>query len=498
MPRVPGARPHPLAALAVAASGLLLAGAFVATRALPAPPTVPREAAVAPTPAVVTPGPQTDPAAQSTGVPAPPSAFAGIGVLTAVPPSRSGMVRHTVAPGEVLWQIAERYGLRSETLLWTNDLADPDLILAGQTLLIPPVDGVLYTVRAGDRLADVALRYGIDAGEVARLNGLSNTDLLQARVDIFLPGARPLRPAGTPPADLVQAPPADEQSTAILAPPIPLPSNISQLLTTGWLRPERASALYRGPEASARPLHELPAGVPLERIEGFQGGRIQVRDPGDGRTRQAMTGWVDAVDLGMGRAPAPRDLPLSYPAATAMDIAQVFAPYRSQLDGSAYAAANCGPTTIGMALEAFGVNVSSRQLRQDALNAQRMWGNDIGTLITALATVVRQRGLSALDLTAPDGALRRWSLDDIRGHVAAGRPVVVQVRYRALPGRSASPYLGDHYLLVTGVVGDRFLYNDSINADGIGWDRALPADQLLRAMDASDRRYAYTAFAVSP
>src|SRR5207248_3168532 len=152
-------------------------------------------------------------------------------------------------------------------------------------------------------------------------------------------------------------------------------------------------------------LHQLPGSARLERLDGFKNGRIQVRDPGDGRTRQAMTGWVDAVDLDIGKGPATRELPLAYPANTAMDISHVFAPYRSQLDGSPYAEANCGPTAVGMALDAFGIAVPSRQLRAAALDAQHMYGNGVGTLITALAQVVEQNGLSALDLCDASGAL---------------------------------------------------------------------------------------------
>src|ERR1700730_11770340 len=148
-----------------------------------------------------------------------------------------------------------------------------------------------------------------------------------------------------------------------------------------------------------------------------------------------MTGWADAIDLDVGRAPATRTLPQAYPADTAMDISHVFAPYRSQLDGSAYAEANCGPTAVGMVLETFGVSVPARQLRAAALDAQHMYGNGVGTLITALAQVVQQNGLQTMDLRDESGGLRHWGLDEIRAHIRAGHPVVVQVRYRSLPGR---------------------------------------------------------------
>ncbi len=397
----------------------------------------------------------------------------------------------------MLWQIAERYGLRAETILWSNDIADPDLLLVGQDLLIPPVDGVLYTVRPGDSLGDVVNRYGVDLQAVVSTNQLGDADQIVAGADIFLPGGRPLA-ASAKTADAVDGTTAGaDQDAAATGAASALPDNIDALLGAGWLQTQHAADLYKNADRASPRLHQLPDGARLERLDGFRAGRIQVRDPGDGRTRQAMTGWVDAIDLDLGRAPPTRELPQAYPADTAMDIAHVFAPYRSQLDGSAYAEANCGPTAVGMALEAFGISVPARQLRAAALDAQHMYGNGVGTLITALAQVVQQNGLSATDLRDEAGQLRRWGLDDIRAHIQRGQPVIVQVRYRSLPGRGGAYYFGDHYILVTGEVGDGFLYNDPIDVDGRpGWDRTISGAALRVAMNASDQRYAYTAVAV--
>jgi LysM repeat protein len=425
------------------------------------------------------------------------SPFAAIAEPPPAPPQRTGTTTHTVAADEVLWQIADHYHLRPETVLWANDLENPDLLLIGQQLVIPPQDGVLYTVRPGDRLSDVAERYGVDLDTIVSTNQLSDANVVQAGVDIFLPGGRPIAASGS--VQAVAEAPQDggaDQAAALAAPPIPLPENIDALLAAGWLRTQQGSNLYKAADRGSSVLHALPGGLRVERLEGVRGGRIMVRDPGDGKTRQAMTGWVDAVDLDVGRAPSSRELPLAYPADTAMDISHVFAPYRSQLDGAPYAEANCGPTTVGMALEAFGISVPSRQLRAEALDAQRMYGNGVGTLITALAKVVENHGLAVHDLY-DGGAINKWSVDEVRAHIQQGHPVVVQVRYRSLPGRGGVYYFGDHYILVTGVVPDGFLYNDPIDIDGLGWDRVMSADRLRAAMDASDRRYAFSAFAVS-
>src|SRR5438132_1395472 len=425
-----------------------------------------------------------------------PSPFAGIAQPPAEPPQRTAPIHHTVAADEVLWQIAEQYGLRAETILWSNDIADPDLLLVGQDLLIPATDGVLYTVRPGDSLGEVVTRYGVDLQAVVSSNQLGDADQIVAGADIFLPGGRPLA-ASEQVSAATSADIGAEQDAAATGAAIALPDNIDALLGSGWLSSQQATNLYKAADRTSSVLHQLPGGARLERQDGFRLGRIQVRDPGDGRTRQAMTGWVDAIDLDIGRAPATRELPQAYPADTAMDIAHVFAPYRTQLDGSAYAEANCGPTAVGMALEAFGVAVPSRQLRAATLDAQHMYGNGVGTLITALAQVVQQNGLSANDLRDEAGQLRRWGLDDIRAHIQRGQPVIVQVRYRSLPGRGGAYYFGDHYILVTGLVGDGFLYNDPIDIDGRpGWDRTISGATLRVAMNASDQRYAYTAVAV--
>jgi LysM repeat protein len=490
--------------LPVAVVGLLVA-AVVPIRLLTLSPSaaLPPETAVATPPqaAASAPQPTLESAEATLGATAQPentpepSPFAGIAEPPPQPPQRQGAVHHTVSEGEVLWQIAEQYNLRPETILWANDIQDPDLLLIGQDLVIPPTDGVTYTVHSGDGLADIANRYGVDLQAIISANNLEDADQIQAGSDLFLPGGRPVATAA-PAADTAQADTGDDQAAAVTDQSLLLPDNIDAMLNAGWLSARRVTDLYKTADANSANLHQLPGGARLERVSGVKGGRIQVRDPGDGRTRQAMTGWVDAADLDVGRSPATRELPLAYPSDTAMDINHVFAPYRSQLDGSPYAEANCGPTALGMALDAMGVNVTPRQLRAEALDAQHMYGNGVGTLITALAQVAADHGLSANDLRDDDGSLHRWSLDDIRAHVRQGQPVVVQVRYRSLPGRGGAYYFGDHYILVTGVVGDGFLYNDPIDVDGLGWDRVISGATLRVAMNASDQRYAYTAVAI--
>jgi LysM repeat protein len=105
--------------------------------------------------------------------------------------------RHAVAEGETLRTLAAQYGVNVETILWANDLADPDLVQIGQELVILPTNGVLHTVRPGETLRMVAEWYGVETADVLAANDLGpDPDLVHAGTQLVIPGGTP-RP-GTP------------------------------------------------------------------------------------------------------------------------------------------------------------------------------------------------------------------------------------------------------------------------------------------------------------
>jgi murein DD-endopeptidase MepM/ murein hydrolase activator NlpD len=76
---------------------------------------------------------------------------------------QGGIQTYVVQPGDTVLAIAERFGLRPETVLWSNAglEANADLIRPGDPLNILPVDGVLHTVVAGDTLSSLAAKYKV-------------------------------------------------------------------------------------------------------------------------------------------------------------------------------------------------------------------------------------------------------------------------------------------------------------------------------------------------
>jgi hypothetical protein len=274
---------------------------------------------------------------------------------------------------------------------------------------------------------------------------------------------------------------------------------------TVWLSTAHAGTLWSSPEASGKRILDLPSRTLLEVLstgEYIENTRVHVRSPGDGRRVPPTEGWIDGDAIARAAAPGLGDLPWAYPEDLHADV-RVSVPYRTQLDGSDFASANCGPTVLGMALESFGVNLAPADIRDQVLDTENFdpTDTDAGSFIWALADVAQHYGITPHGLYSEDGELHHWTVGEIRGSLRQGQPVIVQVVYRALPGRTDSGYYGDHYIIITGLLGDKFLYNDPIGGraahEAPGYDRVISSTQLERAMRASDVAYAFSAFGVS-
>jgi murein DD-endopeptidase MepM/ murein hydrolase activator NlpD len=76
---------------------------------------------------------------------------------------RRNVITYTVAEGDTILTIADRFGLRPRTVIWANPELEavPDLLYIGQELEILPVDGVFHTVNSGETLESIAARYEV-------------------------------------------------------------------------------------------------------------------------------------------------------------------------------------------------------------------------------------------------------------------------------------------------------------------------------------------------
>jgi len=104
--------------------------------------------------------------------------------------SASSLMRHyTVQTGDSLTSIASRYGVSMMTLWWANKITSKDSLKVGQSLIIPPVTGLVYTVKVGDTLDSVAAANKIEPLDILETNGLTDSNLIVGQV-LVLPGAK--------------------------------------------------------------------------------------------------------------------------------------------------------------------------------------------------------------------------------------------------------------------------------------------------------------------
>ena len=103
---------------------------------------------------------------------------------------RSGhdqIVVYTVQDGDTPGDIAERFGISLNTLLWANNIKNAKSIHVGDDLIILPVTGVQYEVKKGDTVESVAKKFKADAGDILSFNGLSLDESLEPGVTIIIP-----------------------------------------------------------------------------------------------------------------------------------------------------------------------------------------------------------------------------------------------------------------------------------------------------------------------
>lgn len=108
---------------------------------------------------------------------------------------------HVVQPGENLFRIALHYQIGVDALMRANGLQDANLVVTGQTLIIPASGtvapapaatasgSVTHTVAIGDTLLTIARRYGVSADAIMQANALIDPSLLVTGQVLIIPGA---------------------------------------------------------------------------------------------------------------------------------------------------------------------------------------------------------------------------------------------------------------------------------------------------------------------
>jgi surface antigen len=119
------------------------------------------------------------------------SSQAGGHLAMAKDPEEDGGVKiYTVVNGDTVSGIAARNGITVNTILWANDLDNPDEIKPGDQIFILPVAGLSYVVKSGDTIDSIAAKYKAEKEKIISFNSLPANGELSIGDSIIIPNGQ--------------------------------------------------------------------------------------------------------------------------------------------------------------------------------------------------------------------------------------------------------------------------------------------------------------------
>ncbi|MCA9342768.1 LysM peptidoglycan-binding domain-containing protein [Candidatus Saccharibacteria bacterium] len=101
--------------------------------------------------------------------------------------SRADIKEYVVVEGDTVASVAQKFGVTSDTIKWSNGLTG-DNLSAGVTLIISPVNGIVYTAKSTDTIDGLVNKYGLNKDRFVAINDLESGNLPTGQ-KIILPDA---------------------------------------------------------------------------------------------------------------------------------------------------------------------------------------------------------------------------------------------------------------------------------------------------------------------
>lgn len=118
--------------------------------------------------------------ARQNNIPDPDRIFVGQRLTITKRARESGEPVYIVQSGDTLTRIAGNFGVSVRAIVRANDIENPNLIYAGERLVIPSAkkSGVFYAVRSGDTLSGISSLEGVPSAELQEINKIKNPDII--------------------------------------------------------------------------------------------------------------------------------------------------------------------------------------------------------------------------------------------------------------------------------------------------------------------------------
>ncbi len=210
-------------------------------------------------------------------------------------PALERLQKHIVKPNETLTQIANRYGLLSTTLMGMNPTVRTGQVSPGQTLVIPPYNGISVALTTGQTLQSVAKTYRVKPDVLFEVNGCQKNPKT-----VFVPGVNwsPIN-AGSISAASTQLDPFLQQDRY----PLPQPADVMRAY--GWQPNGLRNAIVfsSGVDlaiASGTPVYAVADGtVAFAGVQKPWGNMVVINHA---RGRQTRYGYLGSLNVKMGQS----------------------------------------------------------------------------------------------------------------------------------------------------------------------------------------------------
>lgn len=101
--------------------------------------------------------------------------------------SRQDILTYVTKSGDSVSSLAIKFNITSDSIRWSNGLSDGlDTLAVGQSLLIPPSNGIVYKVKSGDTALSLAAKYQANAEAITEFNDTEFSNLPVGQY-IFIP-----------------------------------------------------------------------------------------------------------------------------------------------------------------------------------------------------------------------------------------------------------------------------------------------------------------------
>lgn len=110
-------------------------------------------------------------------------------IIQIAQPSEQNEIIYTVEKGDTLSQIAVDYGTTVSNIVQLNNIPNPNLIYIGQKIKIRTTGventvhdcgHIIYRIKWGDTLTSIARRYGVSVQSIVLENNIANPNLIYA------------------------------------------------------------------------------------------------------------------------------------------------------------------------------------------------------------------------------------------------------------------------------------------------------------------------------